>query len=118
MTRLSPAHIVVVVCVLVLCVGAGSAAAQDASPKRVAATITAGYLMPATRFTQSVTFEQYSEEGTITSVYNAASRPSFDGAVTLRVWRGLGVGVAGTYFHDPGVAQVSAMVPHPLLPDQ
>jgi hypothetical protein len=117
-TSPSPTSIVAALCALALHVGAGSAAAQDASPKRLAVTLTAGYLMPATSFTQSVTFEQYSEEGSITSVYNAASRPSFDGAITLRVWRGLGVGVAGTYFHDPGVAQVSAMVPHPLVPGQ
>jgi len=90
------------------------ALAQSVSSARVAATVTAGFEGPFTSFTQSVTFEQFSEAGSLTSVYAAAWSPSIDAGATVRVWRGLGVGVAGAFFRDHGSADVTAMVPNPL----
>ena len=107
-----------VLCMAVIALAAGTASAQSVPPERLAVTITGGYIKPSTSFTQNVTFEQYSEQGSLTAVYKAASRPSVDGGVTVRVWRGLAVGVAGAYFQDPGVAQVSAAVPNPIVSNQ
>ena len=54
----------------------------------------------------------------MTAAYTAGHSLSFDGGVTLRVWRGLGVVVAGSHFRDSGTAQVSASVPNPLVFNQ
>lgn len=104
-----------VLCIAATALASGVASAQSVPTERVAVTITGGYVKPSTSFTQNVTFEQYSEEGSLTAVYNAAARPSIDGGMTVRVWRALAVGVAGAYFQDPGAAQVSAMVPNPIV---
>ena len=100
--------------------GTRTAAFAQALPDNdhVAITFTGGLTAPATTFTQNATFEQYSETGTVTTTYNPSHRPSFDGGANVRVWKALGVGVAVSYFHDPGVAQVSAMVPNPLVFNQ
>jgi hypothetical protein len=94
---------------------AGPASAQNVPPERVAVTVTGGYVNPAAGFTQNVTFEQYSEQGTLAATYTAPSRPSVDGGGTVRVWRGLAVGVAGWHYRDSGTAQVTASVPHPII---
>ena len=107
-----------VVCMAVTALAAGAASAQSLPPEHVAVTITGGYMNPSTSFTQNVTFEQYSEQGSLTADYKAASRPSVDGGMTVRVWRGLAVGVAGAHFQDRGVAQVSAAVPNPIVANQ
>jgi hypothetical protein len=94
---------------------AGTASAQNIPRERGAVTVSGGSMNSAASFTQNETFEQYSEEGTVTAAYSAPSRPSFDGGVTVRVWRALAVGIAGGYFRDSGVAQVNASVPNPLV---
>lgn len=93
-----------------------SALAQDTD--RAAVTFTAGLAGPSASYTQTVTFEQYSENGSLTSTYSAARRPSFDGGVAARLWHGVGFGVALSYFRDPGSAQVTASIPNPLVFDQ
>lgn len=99
-------------------ISAGTASAQRVPPERVAVTITGGSVKPATSFTQTVTFEAYSEEGSLNAAYTAASRPSIDGGLTVRVWHGFAVGVAGEYFTDAGTAQVTASIPNPLVANQ
>ena len=100
-----------------MAIPAGPASAQNVPPERVAVTVTGGFTSPAASFTQNVTFEQYSEQGTLTATYSAPSRPSVDGGVTVRVWHALAVGVAGWYYRDAGVAQVTASVPNPIVAD-
>ncbi len=92
--------------------------AQAVPAERVAVGFTVGSTAPSTTFTQNETFELYSETGTVTAAYTAAHSLSFDGGVTLRLWRGLGVVVAGSHFRDSGTAQVSASVPNPLVFNQ
>jgi hypothetical protein len=104
-----------VLCMAATAMSTGTASAQNVPPEHVAVTVTGGYVKPAASFTQNVTFEQYSEEGTLSAAYSAPSRPSVDGGVTVRVWRALAVGVAGWYYRDPGVAQVTASVPNPII---
>lgn len=92
--------------------------AQGVPAERVAVGLTIGNTAPSTTFTQSVTFEQYSETGTLTSAFTASRSLSFDGGVTVRLWHGLGIAVAGSHFSDAGTAQVSASVPNPLVFNQ
>jgi len=105
-------------CMAATAIASGTASGQSIPPEHVAVTVTGGFVKPAASFTQNVTFEQYSEEGTLSATYNAPSRPSVDGGFTVRVWHALAVGVAAGYFRDSGVAQVTASVPHPILANQ
>jgi hypothetical protein len=93
-----------------------TALAQGTPPdSRVALDLTAGYQTIATSFSQTVTFEQYSESGSLTSTYTVGRRPVVDAGLIVRVWRSVGVGISGSYFHDSGSAQVNALVPNPLV---
>ena len=92
--------------------------AQDVPAARVAVEFTLGQTAPSTTFTQNVTFEQYSETGTLTSAYTAGHSLSFEGGGTVRLWHGLGVWVSGSHFSDSGTAQVSASVPNPIVFNQ
>jgi hypothetical protein len=94
------------------------ALAQTVPDDRVAVGFTAGLGVPSTTFTQNVTFELYSETGSLTSAFSGSASPSFDGGGTVRLWRSVSVSVAGSYLKDAGTAQVSASLPHPLVFNQ
>ena len=92
--------------------------AQGTPDSRVAASVTGGYRSPQPTFSQSVTFEQYSEPGSLTTTYTQERRPIADFGATVRVWRNFGVGVSGSHSDDSGTAQVHALVPHPFVFNQ
>jgi hypothetical protein len=93
-------------------------AAQDADVSRVAATLTAGYQASSNTFSQSITFEAFSEDGSLTTDYKTSHVPVIDGGVGVRLWRGLGVGVAGSYASGTSPAQIGALIPHPFVFNQ
>lgn len=97
---------------------ATTAQAQGTPESRVAASIIGGYRLTAPTFSQSVTFEQYSEPGTLTTTYTQERRPIIEFGATVRVWRNIGVGVSGSHSEDSGTAQVHALVPHPFVFNQ
>ena len=99
---------------LMTAIGA-TASAQGMPDGRVALSVSEGYKVNATAVDQTTTFEQYSETGRVTTTYAVRRRPSPEAGMTLRLWRHLGVGLSGTYLHDPGPALVHALVPHPLV---
>ena len=74
----------------------GAAFAQAPPNNHVALTLTAGARATTTDFSQSITFEAFSEQGSITSNYTITHRPVVDGSITVRIWRGFGAAVAGT----------------------
>ncbi|MEP6918000.1 MAG: hypothetical protein ABJC89_20300, partial [Acidobacteriota bacterium] len=116
----SPARLAAFTSLLLAGAGAigGTAQAQGMPVARAVVSVTAGYQTSQPTFSQSITFEEYSEEGSLTTAYATRRRPVADGGLTLRLWRRLGVGVAGSYFHDAGSATVSALLPNPFVFDQ
>ncbi len=90
------------------------ALAQSPPTDRVAVSLTGGYLLTERTFSQSVTFEEYSEEGSLTTAYTVTRHPTADAGVTVRLWRHFGLGLAGSYLHESGSAQVTALLPHPF----
>jgi hypothetical protein len=67
---------------------------------------------------QTVTFEQYSEQGLLTANYQVPRRPVLGGGFRLRVWRQFGFGVAADHMSDSGSAQVTALLPDPFAFNQ
>lgn len=69
-------------------------------------------------FSESYEFQEFVEEGTIESTYEAGDAIGLDGSLGVRVWRNVGVGVAiSTYAPEDG-GQVTARIPHPLYFNQ
>ena len=99
--------------------GATPVLAQGTAPdSRVAIDLTGGYQTSRATFTQTVSFEEYSETGSLTVNYATNGRPIAQAGVIARVWRNLGFGVAASSFSDSGTAQISALVPNPLVTGQ
>ncbi len=100
---------------------ASSAAAfgQTATAEpRVGVTVAAGYRVSSPAFSQSITFEQFSEDGSLTTDYKIGQAPVVDWGVAVRIWKGLGAGVAGSYVRNTSPAQIHALIPHPFVFNQ
>jgi hypothetical protein len=102
----------------VLLAWAGAAMAQSTPGSHIALTVCAGTRPTASDFSQLVTFEAYSEQGSLTTSYGVKQQPLLNAGVTVRIWRGFGAGVEGSYLRDSFPAQITALVPHPLLVNQ
>jgi hypothetical protein len=116
--RCGPSQIPVIVAALAALTWAQgmstTALAQSVPDSRVALHLDGGYKTNVTRFSQTVTFEQYSETGSLTSTYTVRRGPVVDAGLTVRVWRTFGVGVSGSYFvfGQPRQVNGQASVPH------
>jgi hypothetical protein len=88
--------------------------AQRTPDNRVSVSVSAAGQLTATSFSQSITFEQYSEAGSLSAAYSFRPKPVVDAGVNVRIWGPFGVGVSGSYAGESTTAQVSAAVPNPL----
>lgn len=93
--------------------GAGSVRAQ--SMPRGFISIGGGYQSTTTTFDDSFTFTRDQETGTTRVTYPVDAGPVFDVGGGVRLWRGLGVGVAVSRFSRDGAITASSSVPHPLF---
>lgn len=102
----------------VLSAWAGTAMAQTVPDSHIAVTVSAGARPSASDFSQSVTFEAYSEQGSLTTSYTVKQQPLLNAGVTVRLWHAFGAGVEAAYLHNSFPAQITALVPHPLIVNQ
>jgi hypothetical protein len=82
---------------------------------RAVAAVNIGYQGNANDFTQTVTFEEFVEEGTIDTDYAVKAAPIFDASLAVRLWRNLGAGVAISSYTKDKVAELEADLPHPFF---
>jgi opacity protein-like surface antigen len=114
------ALLAVVACV----VAAAPAAAQPprggsfAAPPRVTVAVSGGYQPTTTEFDDEFTFELYRETGRTEVSYPIEAGFLFDAGVGIRLWRGLGAGVAVSRFVKDGAVSTTTSLPHPLFLQQ
>jgi opacity protein-like surface antigen len=89
------------------------AAAQWAP--RFTVAVNGGYQPSTTSFDDRFTFDLNREVATVETTYPIDAGPLFDAGVSLRLWKGLGIGGAVSRFTADGVVQVEAGLPHPLF---
>jgi hypothetical protein len=65
-------------------------------------------------FTDSFEFPQYVEQAHVSASYPALNGVGVDGGGWFRIWKGLGVGVAASWFARTGSVGIDASIPHPL----
>ena len=104
--------------VLALLLSSAPAFAQSTPPERVAVTIGVAYPAGTTTFTQTTTFESYAETGSLTTTYATPQKARLDVAGVVRLWHGLGVGIAANSFDGTTPAQISGQIPHPINANQ
>jgi hypothetical protein len=93
---------------------AGSASAQGTNRSRAAITVGAGYTPSPQTFSNTITFESFSEEGSLTTVYTPKKGPWIDTNAVIRVWRNLGASVGVSFLRGSTPAQITGSIPHPL----
>jgi Outer membrane protein beta-barrel domain len=94
------------------CLAPAPAAAQ--SP-RFTIAVNGGYQPSTTSFDDRFTFDLNRETATTDVSYPVDAGPLFDGGVGIRLWKGLGAGLAFTRFSVDGEVEVTAALPHPLF---
>lgn len=82
---------------------------------RFTLAVNGGYQPSTTSFGDRFTFDLNREVATVQTTYPIDAGPLFDAGVSLRLWRGLGIGGAMSRFTADGVVQVEASLPHPLF---
>jgi hypothetical protein len=87
-------------------------------PGRAVVSVNGGIQPTSTTFADRFSFDLYQEQATVDADYRVRSAPVFDGGVIIRLWRGLGAGVAVSRFTDRRDAQIEASLPHPFFDEQ
>ena len=94
---------------------ATSARAQE---PRGFVSINGGYQASTTEFDDSFTFSLHQETGTTRVTYPVEAGAIFDAAGGVRLWRGLGAGLAVSRFVRDGSAATATSLPHPFFLQQ
>ena len=101
--------------VFVLALGCSAPARAQGTPlEHVAVFLGASEQVSSTTFGQSVTFEAYAENGSITTTYTISQPLRFTVGAVGRVWHGFGVGVSGNTMSGTDAAHISGEIPHPI----
>lgn len=105
-------------CIILASIWSVPAFAQGTLRERVAVTLGASAPVQATTFSQTITFEAYSEDGSLTNHYTipAAARLNVGGVV--RLWHGFGAGVSGTTSNGSEPVDITGQIPHPINANQ
>ena len=91
---------------------------RPTTPPNVWIAINGGYQATTTEFDQSFTFDLNREQGDTRVTYPVDAGVLFDGGVGVRLWRGLGAGVAVSRFVRDGTASTTTRLPHPFFFNQ
>jgi hypothetical protein len=95
-------------------VAARRPAAASAVAERVFVSVNASYLTASRTFDDTRTFDLNAETASFTSDYAVEPSVGVDAGAIVRLWKGLGAGVAFTSYSDSRDIEVEASLPHPL----
>jgi hypothetical protein len=90
------------------------ARAQGTPREHVVLTVGVASQTTTTTFGQSISFEAYSETGTLDTTYTVPQKVRFNVGGLVRLWHGFGAGVAATTMSGTDPAQISGEIPHPI----
>lgn len=107
-----------VVFVLGLLVGASTASAQTPVAWNGSVSFGGGGQLTSTTLTDSATFTEFVEDGTLRADYDVRPAVLADVGVAWRLWRRLGVGVSVSSVGGTDVATVTLRAPHPFFFDR
>lgn len=102
-----------------VCLGLALAAPASAqTDPRVTIVVNGGYQPTTTDFSERFTFELDRETASTNVRYPIDAGALFDAGGAVRLWRGLGAGVAVSRFSRNGSAATTSSLPHPLFLQQ
>lgn len=94
------------------------AARRPAADPRFTISLNGGYQPTITEFEDTFTFSVYQETGTTRVSYPVEKGAVIDAGVGVRLWRGLGAGVAVSRFGSTSTAAATSSIPHPFFLQQ
>jgi hypothetical protein len=89
--------------------------AHGQAPPRLTIAVSGGYQPTTTGFDDSFEFTVSRETDTSSVDYGVDAGALFDAGFGVRLWRGLGAGVAVSFFSVDGTVHATSSVPHPFL---
>lgn len=107
-----------VACLTLACAWSLPAFAQGTPREHVAISIGVADPAGSSTFSQTVTFEAFSEEGTLTTRYTIPAHPRLNVGGVVRLWRGFGAGIAATRSSASDPAEITGQIPHPINANQ
>jgi opacity protein-like surface antigen len=87
-------------------------------PARFSIGINGGFQAASNEFEDGFTFTRDQETGTTRTNYPVEGAMTLDAGFGVRLWRGIGAGVALSRLRSEAVATTSSSVPHPLFLQQ
>lgn len=103
---------------IALFAGTTTAAAQTPDEWKGSVTFNAGGQVATTTVTDSATFTEFVEDGSLRTDYETGPAVIGDAGVAWRLWRRLGAGVSVSSFSGRDEATVSLRAPHPFFFEQ
>lgn len=108
--------------IVMVLAAAGPASAQATfqrpAPSRGFISANGIYQATGSSFTDRFEFQEFVEEGSVETSFEAKPALGLDGTVGIRLWRGLGIGAGLTTYapgsRNDGGGTVTARIPHPL----
>jgi hypothetical protein len=108
-------HLASSIALAVVCAALFAVPAAAQPLPRLTISIGGGYQPSTTDFDDRFTFNLNQETASVETAYPIDAGPLFDVGVAVRLWRGLGAGVAVSRFNGDGTVSVTASLPHPLF---
>lgn len=78
-------------------------------------TLGGGYQGTSNDFGEALTFEQFVEQASFNSAYEAKAGPAFDFGGGVRLWNDLAFGISVSLYRDDGPIPFRARFPHPFF---
>ncbi len=94
------------------------APAARASDVRVVVGANGGWQAGERRFADAFRFERYAETAEVGVEYQVRPGLLYDGGVSVRLWRWLGIGLTVSAYTDRTDATVAGSIPHPFFFDR
>jgi hypothetical protein len=118
MTSCRPIVARVLVTAAMLTTSAAAARAQQPPASRVVASLDVLAQLTTSTVEQTVTFEQFSEDGRLTTSDVVPRRPVIGGGLAVRLWKDVGFAVTAEHMSATGSTEVTALLPDPFTFNQ
>lgn len=104
--------------VLLFTLWTAAPAAAQGWPERIWITGDGGVQTAGASVVDTIEVQQFVETGTVKTSYPGKPSPVVDGSVGVRLWKGLGLGVAVSRASARSSASVEGRIPHPFFDNQ
>ena len=108
-------HLTSTLVLMAVCTALGPIPAAAQPLPRFLISVNGGYQPSTTSFDDRFTFDLNRETASVETDYPVDAGPLFEAGGSIRIWKGLGAGLAFSRFRMESTIEASATLPHPLF---